>query len=267
MDTVTVSRYSKAWPSHFAAVRDELREVFAGTDACIEHIGSTAVPGLAAKPVLDLMVGASSLAGIESRIPALEALGWTYVSKHEAELPMRRYLTRPGPPMRTHLHGVVRGGELWASHLAFRDLLRSNPQVRMHYQALKQRLAREHANDKAAYTAAKDPFIRRALAGGFASVDARRAKLKAWKNDQAAAARARLPLPDAQMARFFRALQSRLETCHHDHRASTAVLHGMGLAPAAVATVLGWCADNGGYCDCEVILNAEGRWRECRAEP
>ena len=69
------------------------------------------------------------------------------------------------------------------------------------------------------------------------------------------------------MEQFFSTLQDRLETCWHDHRTSEGVLLDIGLDPDAVDAVLDWCADNGGYCDCEVILNSEGRWRECRALP
>lgn len=92
----------------------------------------------------------------------------------------------------------------------------------------------------------------------------RKAKVKAWKDANRATARALLPLPDGQMEQFFAALQERLRTCWHDHRTSEAILVDMGLASEAVDAVLDWCADNGGFCDCEVVLNAEGRWLECR---
>lgn len=131
----------------------------------IEHIGSTAVPGLCAKPVIDVLVGAASLASIEAAIPRLEQQGFDYVSKYEAELPMRRYFVkREGELPRVHVHGVCTGSTLWNDHLGFRDALRGDPKLREAYALLKQELACTHAGDKSAYTAAKAPFIQAVLA-------------------------------------------------------------------------------------------------------
>lgn len=167
MASVSVVPYSEAWPAEFARLAAGLRATFGAVDVAIEHIGSTAVPGLPAKPVIDVLVGAASLAAIESRIPALVADGFEYVSRYEVELPQRRYFVRslPGRP-RAHVHAVERGGDLWQAHLRFRDRLRGDPATCAAYAALKLRLAREHADDKAAYTAAKGPFIAALLAAG-----------------------------------------------------------------------------------------------------
>lgn len=149
------------WPTCFVAVRDELRGVFAPLDVQVEHIGSTSVPGLAAKPVIDVMLGAASLELVASRIAALQARGYAYVPQYEDVLPERRYFRRsPGALPRIHLHAVVTGSAMWRGHLAFRDALRADKDLRARYQDLKLRLAREHAADKAAYTEAKGPFIR-----------------------------------------------------------------------------------------------------------
>lgn len=163
--SLIVALSSPEWPRLFLALRYELRAAFAPTPADIEHIGSTSVPGLAAKPVIDILVGAASLADIESRIPALIAAGFTYRPEHEDELPTRRYFTKTPPgSLRVHLHAVERGGHLWRDHLAFRDALRSDGDLRDRYQALKLELAQRFAHDKAAYTEAKGPFIRDAIA-------------------------------------------------------------------------------------------------------
>ncbi len=87
MSGVVVSRYSAEWPECFLAIRKELLAVFSPMAVAIEHIGSTSVPGLAAKPVIDVLLGARSLAEVESKIEALGRLGYAYIKKYEAMLP------------------------------------------------------------------------------------------------------------------------------------------------------------------------------------
>lgn len=138
----------------------ELLATFAPEEINVEHVGSTAVPGLAAKPVIDVLLGAASLSVIESRIPALSKRGYAYVSKYERELPMRRYFVNASVGgLRVHVHAVEERSTFWRDHLGFRDILRANGKVRSEYQALKLRLAVQHAEDKSAYTSAKGPFI------------------------------------------------------------------------------------------------------------
>jgi GrpB-like predicted nucleotidyltransferase (UPF0157 family) len=159
-----VSPYSAEWPDLFRYIRGELLGVFSPLVIAIEHIGSTSVPGLAAKPVIDVLLGAQSLGDIESRIGPLGELGYAYVSKYEREIPMRRYFVKPpGVSLRVHLHGVTIGSPIWCEHLAFRDALRGDADLRARYETLKLRLAEAFAHDKSAYTAAKGPFIRAVL--------------------------------------------------------------------------------------------------------
>lgn len=158
MSTVIVAPYSARWPALFDTLRDELHEGFAPGAVRIEHIGSTAVPGLAAKPVIDILLGAPSLDAIEARVDALADCGYRYVPEYERELPMRRYFVRTAE-LRVHLHGVAFDSPLWRDHLAFRDALRADAELRDRYTALKLALARAHALEKPAYTAAKGPFI------------------------------------------------------------------------------------------------------------
>lgn len=165
MPAVRILPWSDAWPEAFGHIRDALRAAFAPCAVEIEHIGSTAVPGLDAKPVIDVLVGVARLAEAEAAIPALAARGFAYVPKYERELPMRRYFVRDAgaDTPRAHVHAVEIGSAIRHRHLAFRDALREDPALRDAYRALKLRLAREHADDKAAYTAAKGPFIRAVL--------------------------------------------------------------------------------------------------------
>jgi len=164
MPTFVVSPYSTEWPTLFEAIREELLHAFSPTVVAIEHIGSTSVPRLAAKPVIDVVLGADSLADIEARIKPLGDLGYAYVSKYEDELPMRRYFVKsPASSLRIHVHGVEQGSRIWQEHLAFRDMLRTDDGLRIRYQTLKLKLAEQFADDKSAYTAAKNPFIRSVL--------------------------------------------------------------------------------------------------------
>lgn len=164
MTAVYLSPWSAEWIRDFAGVRDELRAACAPSEFAIEHIGSTSVTGLVAKPVIDVLLGARSLTEIEARTGALAAAGFEYVSKYEDVLPMRRYFVKqPADGLRVHVHGVVEGSDFWRNHLAFRNALREDVALRDAYAALKLQLAREFVHDKAAYTDAKAPFIQRVL--------------------------------------------------------------------------------------------------------
>lgn len=164
MSMVVLAPSSELWPLAFGEVRDELLVVFSGVQVEVEHIGSTSVPGLSAKPVLDVLLGAASFAAIEQRIAGLERVGYEYRRSYEQFIPDRRYFVRPeSETMRVHLHAVVKGGSIWQNHLHVRDALRRDPHLREEYQSIKVSLATRFHNDKDAYTAAKDPFIRRVL--------------------------------------------------------------------------------------------------------
>lgn len=166
MRTLVIADYQPQWPAQFLAVAAEIRAALAGLDTRLEHIGSTAVPGLCAKPVLDLLLGVDALDELMRHAEGLAGLGFVYRPGYEAELPGRRYFVRPAAAVpRVHLHAVLRGGALWRAHLQFRDRLREDAVARARYAALKRELARRHAGDKAAYTEAKAPFIQALLQG------------------------------------------------------------------------------------------------------
>jgi GrpB-like predicted nucleotidyltransferase (UPF0157 family) len=168
MASVVISPYSNAWPELFRTTQAELVRVFAPTAITVEHIGSTSVVGLAAKPVIDVLLGAASLADIEAKIENLKNVGYEYVSKYETQIPMRRYFTKSfATSLRIHLHAVELGSRIWQEHLAFRDALRTDSILRAQYQSLKLALAQQFVDNKAAYSAAKDPFIQSVLATIF----------------------------------------------------------------------------------------------------
>jgi GrpB-like predicted nucleotidyltransferase (UPF0157 family) len=164
MAALTIVDYQAHWPQQFLVVAEQVRCALPVPDAVIEHIGSTAVPGLCAKPVLDLLLGVASLTQVEASVAALASQGFVYRPEYEALIPDRRYFTRPPSALpRVHLHGVLRGGALWLRHLYVRDRLRANASLRDDYAALKRQLAEQHAGDKAAYQDAKAPFLARLL--------------------------------------------------------------------------------------------------------
>lgn len=167
MTAVQLLPADPAWPDQAASLMTELATCLPAT-AQLVHIGSTAVPGLCAKPVLDLMLGLPGLDLIdEAQVASLAALGYAHRPAYEAAIPERRYFVRAaGALPRVHLHAVVQGGRLWQQHLRVRDRLRAEPALRDAYAALKRALAAAHAQDKAAYTAAKAPFIAQLLAPG-----------------------------------------------------------------------------------------------------
>ena len=160
--TVRLVPHDPAWAALFAA---EARRVQAalGPDLplALEHTGSTAVPGLVAKPVLDLLGGYPPGTPVESYIAALVGTG--YVHRGEQGIPGREFFRR-GEPRTYHLHLVVQHGPFWREHLAFRNTLRAQPAVREAYAALKVDLARRYPRDRAAYIEGKGVFVRQVVA-------------------------------------------------------------------------------------------------------
>lgn len=162
--TYRIDDYSPRWPEEFAVQRDALADAFAGIPVAIEHIGSTSVPGLCAKPIIDILLGAPSLQDIEQRTEALRSRGFNYIQEHEDELPERRYFVKPeSSSPRVNLHAVRIESRFWMDHVAFRDRLRSDQTLRDEYARLKKALFLLHPGDRSAYTSAKAPFIQRIL--------------------------------------------------------------------------------------------------------
>jgi GrpB-like predicted nucleotidyltransferase (UPF0157 family) len=157
---VHVVSYDESWPSRFEQERMILDRVIenwiVGT---IEHVGSTAVPGLAAKPVIDIMVGVDSLDASRAAIPILSEIEYCYFPYH-ADL--MHWFCKPSPSFRTHhLHLVPFRSRLWVERLVFRDYLRRHADDVAEYAELKLRLAQQHHFDREAYTEAKTPFVER----------------------------------------------------------------------------------------------------------
>jgi len=153
------------WQRLGAALRCELDLTLARwLIAPVEHIGSTAVHGLAAKPVLDLQAAVADLGCAPAVAEALAGSGWHLVPPEVDVRPWRRFLVQVVDDARVaHLHLLTVNSERWGEQLAFREALRGDPGLVQRYAALKQQLAAEHADDREAYTAAKTDFVRAVL--------------------------------------------------------------------------------------------------------
>jgi GrpB-like predicted nucleotidyltransferase (UPF0157 family) len=154
-----------SWPAQAAELRAQLGGLLDRWQiGDLQHIGSTAVPGLPAKPILDLMAGCTDLGQASEIAAALVEHGWHHVPRELDGQPDRRFFVHVVDGHRhAHLHLMRPGTERWQRHLAFRDRLRADPGLRDAYAALKRRLASAHADDREAYTEAKSGFIDQAL--------------------------------------------------------------------------------------------------------
>jgi GrpB-like predicted nucleotidyltransferase (UPF0157 family) len=159
---VFVVPYDERWPSRFEAERALLQPLLAPwLVAGIEHMGSTAIPGLAAKPVIDIMAPVESLEASRPALSALTQLAYNYFP-YRADVV--HWFCKPSDSHRTHhLHLVPFKSPLWNERIAFRDHLRAHPLLAAEYGELKRRLADEHRFDREAYTEAKGAFVQRVL--------------------------------------------------------------------------------------------------------
>jgi len=155
-EIVELKPYDSSWPAIFEEERKRLAETLSLPTDAFEHIGSTAVPGLIAKPVVDIMLGAASLEYAESVDSRLGILG--YENFGEAGVPGRVYLRLRGE-RNVNLHVVKRGGEHWVSNLALRELLRRDPAARERYAQGKQAALDKGDKRLLAYSEAKNAVL------------------------------------------------------------------------------------------------------------
>jgi GrpB-like predicted nucleotidyltransferase (UPF0157 family) len=156
--------YDPGWPAAFERERAVLTAAIgAWVTGGIHHVGSTAVPGLAAKPTVDILVGVESLDASRACFDPLSALEYRYAPYRSEEM---HWFCKPDPSRRTHhLHLAPTDGRRYAEELAFRDRLRADPETAAAYAALKRQLAARFPEDRDGYTDAKSDFIRHALDG------------------------------------------------------------------------------------------------------
>jgi GrpB-like predicted nucleotidyltransferase (UPF0157 family) len=162
MDEVVIVEYDPEWPILFDRESELIRSVLdKSLITRIEHFGSTAIPGLAAKPIVDLLIGVSSLATAKRvAIASLESLGYVYWAENPD--PDRMFFVKglpPNSPRTHHLHLVAPDSNMW-ERLFFRDYLRENSDEAARYTQLKKHLALSFASDREAYTSGKNDYIR-----------------------------------------------------------------------------------------------------------
>ena len=156
---IVIVDYDPQWPESFAKEKLRILDVLGPRAVAVEHVGSTSVPGLAAKPIIDIVVGVRDLAiTFGECVRPLQGIGYEHI-------PMpsvwdRRFFQRGIWRMGTHhLHLTEFGGATWHDYVLFRDHLRAHPEIARQYLALKRRIAARPNVDRPAYSAAKGPFI------------------------------------------------------------------------------------------------------------
>lgn len=166
-EDIRLRDYDPSWPVAFIAERDRLSSVLPGVFLALEHIGSTAIPGMRAKPVIDILAGVESMEIAVATATPLCGSGYTTSADFNATLKDRQWFMRWANGRRTHhLHVVVHGSTAWKERLSFRDRLRTDPPLAQAYARLKTELAEKFSADREAYTDAKSEFVRSVLAKG-----------------------------------------------------------------------------------------------------
>ena len=179
---IVIASYDSAWPALFAAEAARIRASFGAHAKRIEHVGSTAVPGLAAKPVIDIQISVDSLASREFFEGLLKQLDYAHFPLGEFDL-VYPFFKRPFSwPSTHHVHLCVSGSEQEWNHIAFRDYLRCNPAAAAAYVELKRGLAVVHhgltMESQEQYSLAKTEFIRSTLSEAVASTNGPEAGLR-----------------------------------------------------------------------------------------
>lgn len=153
---VVIVDYNPLWPEQFETLYARLANVLGGLALTIEHVGSTAVPGLAAKPIIDIDVLLKSSDDLPLAISALSSIG--YQHRGDLGIPGREAFREPAGSLRHHLY-VCPDNREYQRHIAFRDHLRAHPREADAYAALKRELARKFGEDREAYNNAKREFV------------------------------------------------------------------------------------------------------------
>ncbi|HTF34035.1 MAG TPA: GrpB family protein [Myxococcota bacterium] len=170
-EKLEITRYDPAWPSMFSAERDRLAAALGRLALRVDHNGSTAVPGLSAKPIIDIQISVLRLQPIEAYARQLTGLGYVHVPHPDDSFCL--FFHRPAVwPHTHHVHVVEAGGVEERRTLAFRDYLREHPEAAREYEDLKRQLASQHsAADflaRQAYARAKTQFIAYVIERAFA---------------------------------------------------------------------------------------------------
>lgn len=167
--------YCDDWPRLYEDEAKRIREAIGPFIRDVQHFGSTSIPGMIAKPIIDIAVAVDSLDAAEACLEPLKGIGFEY--RWRSNDPNSYYLTK-GNPEEYHLRIFEMNSSAWKDHLRFRDRLRDDPNLARDYASLKSRLCRKHQADREAYQSAKSDFVKKVLgqtqAGPEASAEERR---------------------------------------------------------------------------------------------
>ena len=165
-DPVIITEYNRNWPRIYKEEEAHILQVIGDYIEDIQHVGSTSVPGLGAKSIIDIMIGIHKLSLVDKCVQPLHSLGYEYLG--EFGIPGRHYFRKPPEALtmhRTHhLHMVETNNDGWKRNILFRDYLRTHPEDAKQYEVLKRALAKQFGSDREGYTDAKTEFIETVLA-------------------------------------------------------------------------------------------------------
>jgi len=156
---VLIVDYDPQWPTLFGKEKDLILRVVGQKVIALEHIGSTAVPGLGAKPIIDMMAGVTQSKDADECLPPLDRIGYTDVTPQLGNPDWYYCLAKHYHNVGYHLHLVRYMSDHWKKHLVFRDYLRKHSDVAEQYHRLKKELSSKYGSDRVRYTEAKTSFI------------------------------------------------------------------------------------------------------------
>ena len=161
---VVIVDYDPQWPTFYEKEKELIIKALEGRTRAVEHVGSTAVPGLGGKNIVDIMVGVRNLDEATKYLSPLRILGYRDVTPQPDNAEWYYCLGKGHHSVGYHLHLVKFNSEHWKNHIVFRDFLRENPKIAQDYFNLKKELAARYQTDRIGYTEAKSTFIESMIA-------------------------------------------------------------------------------------------------------
>lgn len=155
---IRIVDHNNNWGNYFLYMKERIKKTL--NDIKIYHIGSTSVPGLMAKPIIDIMIGVKEDNFLDDTIEPFKKIGFQYISRYEKDIPNRRFFIFKDNSIQYHIHVVHEGTHWHKRHIAFRDELKNNKEVMIKYQNLKIKLSKKEWKDSNEYADAKTDFIR-----------------------------------------------------------------------------------------------------------
>ncbi len=160
-EPIILEKYNPEWPDFFIEERVKIEKVLGHLIVKIEHIGSTAIPGMGGNPTIDILIGVQEKEDAEKCVPLLASIGYVFDPDRHEDYPERKSLDKQAIGSKIHLYIVDINSEYWVRHILFRDHLRENPDVAREYNKLKVDLVKKYRYDREAYAKGKAKFIKK----------------------------------------------------------------------------------------------------------